>query len=137
MALDPFQTSDKSKFWSIFGTTAAVTYLAAAAGLLAIYRKGILDVFRLVAQKTARGKERLKIWWVDSRWQLHNWRSQGNLLDSRTPTLEVSPSVSISPSPPPKAKSLPSLRRMATSNSTSSNKVKQVQSAPPALESPV
>lgn len=42
MALDLFQTLDKSQFWRIFGAVAAVTYGAAAAGLLAIYRKEIL-----------------------------------------------------------------------------------------------
>lgn len=43
MALDLFQTSNETKFWAVFGGTAAVTYVAAAVGLLGIYRKVTFD----------------------------------------------------------------------------------------------
>lgn len=42
MALDLFQTSDRSEFWRAFGTVAAATYAAAGLGLLAIHRKEIV-----------------------------------------------------------------------------------------------
>lgn len=56
MALDLFQTSDKSEFWGVFGATAAVTYVAAAVGLATIYRKGVIDILHPLVQKTARKK---------------------------------------------------------------------------------
>lgn len=45
MALDLFQTSDIQHFWSVLGTTALATYVVAGIGLVAIYRKALLDVF--------------------------------------------------------------------------------------------
>lgn len=50
MALDLFQVTDKSQFWNVFGTASAVTYILAAMGLLAIYRKGLLDWLRVGIQ---------------------------------------------------------------------------------------
>lgn len=50
MALDLFQVTDKTDFWDIFATTSAVTYILAAFGLFAIYRKGLLDLLRAWSQ---------------------------------------------------------------------------------------
>lgn len=45
-ALDLFQITDKTQFWSIFATTSVVTYVLAAVGLLSIYRKDLVDWLR-------------------------------------------------------------------------------------------
>lgn len=46
MALDLFKETEKTEFWNIFATTSVVTYILAAIGLSAIYRKGLLDLWR-------------------------------------------------------------------------------------------
>lgn len=62
MALDLFQTSDIKHFWSVFGITAVVTYIAAGIGLVAIYRKASMDMLRLVIPNQARLASRHSVW---------------------------------------------------------------------------
>lgn len=57
MGVDIFGKVDQTQFWAIFGTASAVTYILAAIGLLAIYRKGFWDWLRSGTQILARDHE--------------------------------------------------------------------------------
>lgn len=140
MALDLFQTSNLSKFWGVLGATAAITYIAAGVGLLTIYRKGVIDImhtlFRKTTKKTPYSAQRRTspqrfMEFLDDLEDKRGTAPADENLGSRTTNI-AEPMFS-----PPKAKSLSSLRRTATSNSASSNKLTQVNSAPPTFMSPV